>query len=178
MTGRKSKDISRRRKFPFCRCTILQQCDKKKTDVLGFLSWTQVIWHLAKAANHLEVDCAVRKIQDRICDDVAKNIIRSPPSVPYLQKLDLLSMHILAFTLLGFSVVPAAGKVKNSWNCCSRTCLNEEIWAVKFGIRPRLPADLSRIRIYVVETTIKKFVKLWEARAKGIVNNRKARLDH
>ena len=64
--------------------------------------------------NHLEVDCAVRKIQDRICDDVAKNIIRSPPSVPYLQKLDLLSMHILAFTLLGFSVVPAAGKVKNS----------------------------------------------------------------
>ena len=30
MTGRKSKDISRRRKFPFCRCTILQQCDKKE----------------------------------------------------------------------------------------------------------------------------------------------------
>ena len=115
MTGRKSKDISRRRKFPFCRCTILQQCDKKENRcsrlfVLNSSNLApgqaqQITWKLTVLSEKYKTESATTLL---------RTLFAPPPSVPYLQKLDLLSMHILAFTLLGFSIVPAAGKVKNS----------------------------------------------------------------
>ena len=113
MTGRKSKDISRRRKFPFCRCTILQQCDKKENRcsrlfVLNSSNLApgqaqQITWKLTVLSEKYKTESATTLL---------RTLFAPPPSVPYLQKLDLLSVHILAFTLLGFSVVPAAGKVK------------------------------------------------------------------